>query len=136
MSKGLRILIATAAAVLLAAAAAHAVAYASWRASFGSGSYAERLAAAKRAAALEPFNPSFRARPEWVRGTESTKAGRPGDAYYYLHRAIDADPGNEQLRAEFKQAYRAWYDATTWKAHVQHQRELTGGVLPEDRVIP
>ncbi len=50
----------TAAAVLgalvVAAALAHGYAWAQWRASFGSGPYEQRLAEARRASAVEPWN--------------------------------------------------------------------------------
>jgi hypothetical protein len=123
------------AGLVLALAAVHAFAYFAWRASFGAGNYEYRLAAAETAAAVEPFVPAYRARPEWVRGEEYLRRNQVYSAFYHLHRASDIDNSDPRLRTALHEANRAWDLATTWKAHVQHGRELTGGVLPEQDVI-
>ncbi|HEY3317147.1 MAG TPA: hypothetical protein VGK50_01815 [Coriobacteriia bacterium] len=122
--------------LVVAAALAHGYAWAQWRASFGRGGYEQRLAEARRASAVEPWNAELRARPDWVRGDEYSRRNQPGNAYYYLHRAADVYNGDPRLRKRLREAYDAWYLATTWKAHVQHAREQTGGVLLEKDHIP
>lgn len=117
--------------MLLAAGAAHAYAWWQWRSSFGTAGFAERLAAAQRATAIEPWNADWRARPDWIRGNWDTARDRPTEAYFYLHRAADTSNADPRLRKELKDAFDAWVVATNWKAHVQHAREQTGGVLLE-----
>jgi hypothetical protein len=119
------------AALAVAVFALAAFAQYEWRASFGGGTYEQRLASAERAAAIEPWNRTFAARPDWVRGDEYMRRNQPYSGYYHLHRAADIDNSDPRLRAALREAYQAWYVATTWKAHVQHAREQTGGILPE-----
>lgn len=121
--------------LLLAASAVHGYASWQWRASFGGGGYPQRLASARRAASVEPWNARYAARPDRVRAAEFARRNQPGNAYAALRRAIELDPADERLRAELKRAYAAWYQATTWKAHVQHGREQTGGVLSDEDVV-
>lgn len=117
--------------LLVLAAAVHGFAWWQWRASFGTGGFAERLAEAKRAAGIEPWNAEWRARPDWIRGNWDAARNEPTNAYYDLHRAADISNADPRLRKDLKDAFGAWVVATSWKAHVQHAREQTGGVLLE-----
>lgn len=135
MKKLLTVLGVLAVTAVLAAVAAYAYGAYEYGASFGSAPQSVRIAEARRAAAADPWNVRYRVRPDWILGEAQFKAGDPIKAYFTLRHAIDADPWNPGLRRLWFQVYPAYYAATTWKAHVQHQHELPGGILPEDRVV-
>lgn len=133
-SRPFRIILTVLGVLVLAAAAVHAYAYAEWRASFAQRPAAEQLAAAERAAALEPWVAAYRARPLWIRGEVARSHKKVATGYFLLHRAADIDPHDPDLHQALHAAYLDWYVATTWKAHVQHGHELPGGKLREQDV--
>jgi hypothetical protein len=103
----------------------------------GSGTLAARTVWARRAAAIEPWNPEFARRArvlrQWERGRLLLDVGDYNGAVDALREAYADDVGNTELLALFKQAQDTQALETNRKAHLQHGHEGPGGTLaPED----
>jgi hypothetical protein len=119
------VLIATAGAVV------HGIAIASDQASRESP--VGRLAAARRAAALEPWNRAFEARVVTLEAEDLLVAGKVDEAYRLIEPYSRIVRGDVDFRRVYQAVVRAKTPLDSRKAHLQHAREQAGGYLaPED----
>jgi hypothetical protein len=131
------VVILVALAALLGALALHFTAVSASRYAQGPGDLAARATAARRAAAMEPWNSELVRQAtvlrQWERGQQLLDAGNYPGAVDVLQEAYSEDVGNAELLALFKKAQDAQALATNRKAHLQHGHEGPGGtLLPED----
>lgn len=92
-----------------------------------------RVAAAKRAVRLEPFNPRFEVTLAIALAEQDLAAGRVDEAYFTLLPLSTTVRGDEQFRDTYRRAVALKWTVDARKAHQQHAREKAGGALdPED----
>ena len=119
------------------ATAVHVAAVTAYRRAQEPGDLARRVAAARQAAVLEPWNAQFvrrsRLMQQWARGKRMLDAGDYNGAVEELGDAYARDLGNLELLAQYKLAQETQALETNRKAHLQHGHEGPGGTLrPED----
>lgn len=115
----------------------HASAVYSYRLSAGTGALAERAAAARTAARLEPFRATYVARAMhlelWLRGADLLASGDYNRAVATLNVALRTGPDEPELVALYRRASKIQSIETVKKAHLQHGHEGPGGTLrPQD----
>lgn len=125
------------AAALFVFAALHITATAAAHRAETSGPLAKRVASARLAARLEPWNPTFVRRSRvmtlWELGQRQLASGDYNRAVDTLRAAYRDDVGNTDLLDLFKEAQATQALETNRKAHLQHGHEGPGGTLrPED----
>lgn len=95
---------------------------------------AQRLASARFAATLEPWNVRFGWRVVSLQGLQLFQQGETDAAYWLLlpySRVVRGDPVFHSI---YQQVVSVKTVVDSRKAHVQHGLEGTGGVLPEEDV--
>jgi len=126
-----------AALAIAVAGAVHMTAASASRRAQKPGDLASRVAAARLAATLEPWNAErverSRVMQQWERGKRLLDAGDYNRAVDELSEAYARDVGNAELLALFRRAQDVQALETNRKAHLQHGHEGPGGTLrPED----
>ncbi len=121
---------------MLLATAWHLTALAAYRATAHGGSTASRLASARLASALEPWNARFAWRAITLRGMQLLEEGRADAAFWLLEPYSQIVRGDPVYTAVYREAVDLKAPLDARKAHQQHAREQTGGVLLEKDVFP
>jgi hypothetical protein len=122
--------------LLLAAGAWHLTALSAYRATEHGGTTASRLASARLASALEPWNVRFAWRVVTLRGMQLLEAGQVDAAFWLLLPYTQIVRDDPVYTSVYRQAVALKTPLDARKAHQQHAREQTGGVLLEKDVIP
>lgn len=94
-----------------------------------------RVNAARRAASLEPFNPRVQTTYALAKAQELVRRGRVDEAYVLLLPLSTTVRGDALFRATYQDVVRAKWPLDARKAHQQHAREATDGVLAPDDVL-
>ena len=97
---------------------------------------ASRLASARLASALEPWNARFTWRVVTLRAMQLLEAGQVDPAFWLLLPYSQVVRGDPVYTSVYRQVVAAKTPLDARKAHQQHAREQTGGVLPESDVFP
>lgn len=121
--------------LLLAALGYHAAALTAYEAAAEPGRASARLAHARAAATLEPWDRRFAWRVVTLEGLALLEAGRVDDAYRLLEPLSQVVRDDALYRAVYQEvvAFKTPLDAR--KAHLQHAREQKGGFLREQDVF-
>jgi len=114
----------------------HLAALSAYRATGSTAPTSSRLASARVAARLEPWNTRFAWRVVTLRGLVLFEAGQVDAAFWLLQPYAQTVRGDEMYRSVYQQVVSVKAPLDARKAHVQHAREQTGGVLLEKDVIP
>ena len=117
--------------ILIAAIGWHLTALSAYRATQHGGTTASRLASA-----LEPWNVRFRWRAVTLRGMQLLESGRVDAAFWLLLPYSQVVRGDPLFTSVYRQVVATKAPLDARKAHQQHAREQTGGVLPESDVFP
>lgn len=96
---------------------------------------ARRIAAAERALAIEPFNPSFEVTSVIVQAQSLLSSGRVDDAYFLLLPHSTTVSDDALFRSVYQGALAAKTPLDARKAHQQHAREREDGALSPDDVM-
>lgn len=132
-----RVVLAMAALVLtLTAVAWHLTALTAYRATAGGAPLASRLASARLAATLEPWDTRFGWRVATLRGEQLLDEGRIDPAFWLLQSYSQIVRDDPLYREAYQRAVSLKTPLDARKAHIQHAREQTGGVLRDEDVIP
>ena len=122
--------------ILIAAIGWHLTALSAYRATEHGGTTASRLASARLASALEPWNVRFRWRAVTLRGMQLLESGRVDAAFWLLLPYSQVVRDDPLFTSVYRQVVATKAPLDARKAHQQHAREQTGGVLPESDVFP
>ena len=122
--------------ILIAAVGWHLTALSAYRATEHGGTTASRLASARLASALEPWNARFTWRVVTLRAMQLLEAGQVDPAFWLLLPYSQVVRGDPVYTSVYRQVVAAKTPLDARKAHQQHAREQTGGVLPETDVFP
>lgn len=123
------------AALIIIAVAWHAVALGAYGSTDSTAPVADRLASARVAATLEPWNATFRWRVVTLEGLQLFQRGWIDSAFWLLEPYSQIVRGDPLYRSVYQEVVSAKTPLDARKAHVQHSREETGGVLPEKDVV-
>lgn len=126
----------TALVILVAAVAWHLTALSAYRTTEHGGSTASRLASTRLASALEPWSARFGWRVVTLRAMQLFEAGQVDAAFWLLLPYSQVVRGDPVYTSVYRQVVAAKAPLDARKAHQQHAREQTGGVLPESDVFP
>jgi hypothetical protein len=119
--------------IALLGATTHVIAVSSEQESRSASSPDTRLAAARRAAAIEPWNPAFDARVVTLEAEGLLAAGKVDEAYRLIEPYSRTVRGDADFRRVYQAVIKAKIPLDSRKAHLQHAREQANGYLaPED----
>ena len=140
-SRSLRLAVGVAAVLAVVGIALHLGAEAAYNASMRVGTpIDQRVAIARRATRLEPWNRQYRQRrayvETWKRADVLLAAGNFSGALATLQTIVGSTLVEPDLLSLYHRAEEAQTAGTNWKAHVQHAREGPGGTLRPQDVIP
>ena len=100
----------------------------------------QRVALARRASRLVPWNSEYRRRlayvETWKRGDAMLAAGDFNGSLVVLRMIVGSTLVEPDLLALYHRAEEAQTEGTNWKAHVLHAREGPGGTLRPQDLIP
>jgi hypothetical protein len=131
----LTVVLAFAAVIIAAAATAgHLTAVSAYDRTADGGTVQERLASAQLASRLEPWNARFEWRVIALQGLQLLQEGRVDSAFWLLEPYSLIVRGDPVYRSIYQQVVAIKAPLDSRKAHVQHAREQTGGVLLEKDV--
>jgi hypothetical protein len=122
-------------ALLVIAIAWHLIALAEYRATSEAGTVTSRLSDARAASTLEPWNQPFRWRVVTLEGLRLLQEGQVDKAFWLLEPYSQIVRGDPLYRSVYQEVVSVKAPLDARKAHVQHAREQTGGVLLEKDVI-
>lgn len=123
------------AALAILAVAWHAVALGEYGSTDSAAPLADRLVAARIANTLEPWNAPFAWRLVTLRGLQLFRQGKIDGAFWLLEPYSQVVRGDALYRSVYQEVVSAKTPLDARKAHVQHSREQTGGLLLEKDVI-
>jgi hypothetical protein len=122
-------------ALAIAGAVWHVVALGAYDSTDSAAPVASRLSSARLAAALEPWDASFTWRVVTLEGLQLFQRGRIDSAFWLLEPYSQTVRGDPVYHSVYQEVVAAKTPLDARKAHVQHSREGTGGVLLEKDVV-
>jgi hypothetical protein len=125
----------TVATLALLAVAWHAIALGAYASTDSAAPVADRLVGARIAATLEPWKATFRWRLVTLEGLQLFRRGWIDSAFWLLEPYSQVVRGDPLYRSVYQEVVSAKTPLDARKAHVQHSREQTGGVLLEKDVV-
>lgn len=123
------------ATLAILAVAWHAVALGAYASTDSAAPLADRLAAARIAATLEPWNATFTWRVATLQGLQLFRQGKIDGAFWLLEPYSQIVRGDPLYRSVYQEVVSTKTPLDARKAHVQHSREQTSGLLLEKDVI-
>jgi hypothetical protein len=100
----------------------------------------QRVALARRATRLVPWNRQYRKRlafvETWKRADTALSAGDFNSSMVALRSIVGTTLAEPDLLALYHRAQEAQAEGTNWKAHVLHGREGPGGTLRPEDLLP
>lgn len=121
--------------LLLAATAYHSAAMVAYRDSAGGGPLPRRLKSARIAAEMEPWNARFRWRVIALDGLTLLRDGRIDDAYRLLEPWAQTVRGDAVYTDAYRRTVAEKVPLDARKAHQQHAKESSAGLLREEDVF-
>jgi hypothetical protein len=129
------VLLLSAVALALIAVAWHLTALSAYTATSDGGGAGARLSSARLAAALEPWNARYRWRVVTLTALVLLQEGKIDAAFFLLEPYSQIVRDDPLYRSVYQRVVSIKTPLDSRKAHMQHAREQTGGILLEKDVI-